>query len=245
MRARRFLLRVPFLNRFIVPLPLLLLCGLALLLLTFMQLADAVTEGDAHVIDTWLLHRLEVAADAPPPVWLLEFVRDVTALGSVGIISMITTAAVGFLLLQGKRGSALLIVVAVIGGLIAGTLLKIGFDRPRPDFQSTVVRVMTASFPSGHAMNSATAYLTLGVLLARTQRRLRLRIYLVAVAIAMTVMVGYSRVYLGVHWPSDVLAGWAIGSAWAMFCWLVATILQQSGRIEPEPEDGSGEAGGR
>lgn len=232
-RARLKVQSVPLLDRFLVPLPLMLLGGLAVTLLAFIWLSDAVVDGDVGVIDQALLSYLVVAADNQPPVWLVEFARDVTALGSVGIILMVTTAAVGLLLLQGNRRAAAVVLVAVLGGLLAGTLLKLGFDRPRPEMQSTIVRVMTASFPSGHALNSAAAYLTLGVLVARTQRRMRLRVYVVMLAIALTLMIGYSRIYLGVHWPSDVLAGWAIGSAWAMLCWLVATMLERSNAPQP------------
>ena len=114
------------------------------------------------------------------------------------------------------------------------TLLKIGFDRPRPDLVPHEAIVYTASFPSGHAMLAAVVYLTLGALLARVQPRRLLKLYLLGLAILLTVAVGASRVYLGVHWPTDVVAGWAVGAAWALLCWAAALWLQRQGRVETD-----------
>jgi undecaprenyl-diphosphatase len=81
-------------------------------------------------------------------------------------------------------------------------------------------------------MLSATIYLTIGVLLARTSDQRRIKVYIVGCAVGMTLLIGLSRLYLGVHWPTDVLAGWSLGSAWAMLCWLVARWLQRRGDVE-------------
>jgi undecaprenyl-diphosphatase len=118
--------------------------------------------------------------------------------------------------------------------------LKELFDRPRPDLVPHAVQVYTASFPSGHAMLSAVAYLTLGALLARVQAQRRVKAYLLGVSVLLAVLIGVSRVYLGVHWPTDVLAGWCVGAAWAMFCWTVALWLQRRGKVEG---DAMGEPG--
>jgi undecaprenyl-diphosphatase len=142
-----------------------------------------------------------------------------------------------YLLLAKSRAAALLVLVAVLGGLAINSLLKIQFARPRPDLFVPAAKVFTASFPSGHAAYSAITYMTLAVLLARTTRCLRLRIYFVVVAVTLTFMIGVSRVYLGVHYPTDVLAGWCVGSAWALICWAIMTRLQHKGQIKP-PEDG-------
>jgi undecaprenyl-diphosphatase len=158
--------------------------------------------------------------------------RDVTALGSLGVLAFVGLAAAGFLLLQGNGRTAALVVVAVGGGMLVSTLTKLGFDRPRPDLVPHGAVVYTASFPSGHAMLAAVTYLTLGALLARVQPQLRLKLYLIGLATALTVLIGVSRVYLGVHWPTDVLAGWTLGAAWALACWAVALWLQARGRIE-------------
>ena len=113
-------------------------------------------------------------------------------------------------------------------------MLKTGFSRPRPELVPHSVVVFTNSFPSGHAMMSAVVYLTLGNLLARTQKQFSIKIFLMALAAFLTVLVGVSRVYLGVHWPSDVLAGWTLGACWALLCWFLMLYLQQRGKVEPE-----------
>jgi undecaprenyl-diphosphatase len=139
--------------------------------------------------------------------------------------------------LDRKAHAALFVVAAVGGGMLLSTLLKMGFDRPRPDLVPHGALVYTASFPSGHATLSAVVYLTLGALLARVQPRFVLKFYLLGLAIVLTVTVGVSRVYLGVHWPTDVLAGWALGAAWALFCWAAALWLQRRGQVEgPGPD---------
>jgi undecaprenyl-diphosphatase len=120
--------------------------------------------------------------------------------------------------------------------MLLSTLLKLGFERPRPDLVPHAVVVYTASFPSGHAMLSAVTWLTLGALLMRVEPRRRVKAYVLALAVLTTLLVGASRIYLGVHWPTDVLAGWCIGAAWALMCWLAALWLQRRGRVEETRE---------
>ncbi len=200
----------------------------------FVAIADEVVEGDTHAFDRQIISYTRSPADPTVPIgpeFVQEVGRDITALGGVSVLVIITVAAAGFLLLQRKRGGATLLIVAVVGGLVISTLLKWGFDRDRPEFAEGV---FTASFPSGHSAMSAVVFLTLGALLARFQERLALRAYLLGLALVLTMMVGCSRVYLGVHWPSDVLAGWTLGAGWAMVCWLVARWLQRKGTVERE-----------
>ncbi|HEX7038465.1 MAG TPA: phosphatase PAP2 family protein [Pseudomonadales bacterium] len=211
----------------------------------FVELADAVQEGDTGAFDRWLLLSLRTPGDPGDPLgpgWLEEMGRDFTALGGVGVLTLMTLLASGFLLLQGKPRAAALLLAAVAGGLVFSTLLKLGFDRPRPDLVPHGSRVYTASFPSGHSMLSAVAYLTAGGLLARVQPRRRVKGYLLFAAVLLTVLVGISRVYLGVHWPTDVLGGWAAGGVWAALCWIVASWLQNRGKVEGDdfepPETG-------
>ena len=212
-------------------------------LYAFAELADAVVEGDTRAFDEFVLLGLRSAADPSDPLgprWLEETMRDFTALGGMGVLALVTFAAVGFLVLTGKRRAAAAVGAAVLGGLLLSNALKWGFDRPRPDLVPHGQAVYTRSFPSSHAMLSAAVYLTLGALLARTQPRRRAKLYFLAVAAFVAVLVGASRVYLGVHWPTDVLAGWAVGTGWALLCWLVTLWLQKRGRVEAEdaPEEG-------
>jgi undecaprenyl-diphosphatase len=145
---------------------------------------------------------------------------------------MLSLAAATYLLLEGKRHAALFVTLAVGSGWLLSSLFKLAFDRPRPDLVPHGVYVYSTSFPSGHAMMSAVTYLTLGALLARLHRPRALKAFFLGIAVVLTVVVGLSRVYLGVHWPTDVVAGWAAGSVWASACWLVALVFQRRGKVE-------------
>lgn len=206
----------------------------AALVLGFGFLASEVVEGDTRDFDMAVLMAFRTPGlpeDLLGPPWVEEMVRDVTALGSYAFILIIVAASVGYLLLVHKYALALLVIAAELGGMLISTLLKTAFDRPRPDIEHAA-RVFTTSFPSGHATLSAVTFLTLGALLTRTSADERVKLYFIALAVFLTVIVGTSRVYLGVHYPSDVLAGWCIGSAWAVLCWVVALWLQRRGNVE-------------
>lgn len=191
----------------------------------FVEVADEVIEGEARAIDTTLLMLFRSSGDAADPLgpqWLEILARDITALGSLGVLGVLVVASAGFLHLAGRPRTALFVIAATGGGALASSLLKAAFSRPRPDIVPHATEVATASFPSGHAMVSAVVFLTLGALLARQAAAPPLKLYLVGVATVLAGIIGVSRVYLGVHWPSDVLAGWAAGAAWALACWAVA-----------------------
>lgn len=222
----------------LIPAALLLIaCGL----LAFIELAEIVREEAPHSFDQRILLAMREANDpANPigPVWMEEMGRDVTALGGFTILTGLTISAIGFMLLHRRYRLSLLTLAAVLGGMQASASLKHLFGRPRPDLVPHEVLVTSASFPSGHAMMAAVVYLTLGVLMARTQRRRRVRLYIVTLSLIVAVAVGVSRVYLGVHWPTDVLAGWALGGAWALAFGLLA--LKADPR-RPGDEDGGDE----
>jgi undecaprenyl-diphosphatase len=208
----------------------------AFALWVFVEVAEEMLEGDSLALDKRLLMVFRNAADpALPlgPAWVREVMRDITALGSTFVLLLVTFASIGFLALTKNRHAALLVLIAVLGGMLLSTLLKAGFDRARPDLVMRTTTVYSASFPSGHAMMSAVVYLTLGALLAATQQGTRLKLYILALGVFLTLIVGVSRVYLGVHWPTDVLAGWALGASWAMACWSVMVWLQRRGDVEP------------
>jgi undecaprenyl-diphosphatase len=201
----------------------------------FLNVVDEVGEGETEALDRALILALRSAGDPGDPLgprWFEETMRDVTALGGTFVLTFITLAVIGFLLLVGKRGAALLVLFAVGGGTLIGSTMKAFFDRPRPDLVPHGAEVYTASFPSSHAMLSAVTYLTLGALLARLQVSRWTKAYFLGLSVILTAIVGVSRIYLGVHWPTDVLAGWSAGAAWAMGAWVVALVLQRLGKVE-------------
>lgn len=200
-------------------------------LLGFALISDIVVAGKTHAFDRAVLLQLRTAGDQDNPIgpkWLEVAARDITSLGGITVLSLVALAVAGYLLTDRRYASALLVVVSVGGGMLLNMGLKAGFDRPRPDIVVHAVEVHTLSFPSAHAMLSAVTYLTLGALLAQTRLNRRQSVYVLAIAVLLTLLIGVSRVYLGVHWPTDVLAGWCVGSAWAMGCWLVIGWQQRS-----------------
>ncbi len=203
------------------------------------ELADEVLEGTTQQYDEWVLRRLRTPGDMNDPLgpeWFEDMWRDITALGSFPVLMLVTVACAGYLLMRRRYRMVALLAAATGGGLVVSLLLKNAFSRPRPEFASETTHVLTASFPSGHSMLAAIVYLTLGVLLARTSTRYRDKLYFLTTALMVTVLVGLSRIYLGVHYPTDVLAGWSFGLIWALLCWLVAHHLQKRGAIE-RPQD--------
>jgi undecaprenyl-diphosphatase len=201
--------------------------AVVLVLAGFGVLADEVVEGSTLAFDRAVLLALRVPgnpADPIGPSWLEEGARDITALGSVAVLTILVAVIAGHLMLAGRARTGWFLVGAAVGGTVISTALKNIFDRPRPDLTG-IVRIYTASFPSGHATASAVVYLTIGALLAATVERWGHKAFYLVVAIFLTLIVGLSRMYLGVHYPSDVLAGWLIGAGWAMACVLVAKVL--------------------
>lgn len=199
------------------------------------ELTGEVLEGDTRAIDEQLLLALRAPGDLTEPIgpdWVDEMGRDFTALGGIGVLSLITLFVAGYLLIRGARRTLMFLLAAVAGGVIVSTLLKQLVNRPRPDLVPHGSFVYTTSFPSGHSMMAAATYLTLAVLLMQIDPRRRARAYFVGVALLLTVLVGVSRVYLGVHWPSDVLAGWGFGAMWALLCWTVARALRKRGALD-------------
>ena len=199
----------------------------------FIELLDEVNEGDTQQFDEWMIRTLR-EHEGPP--WLQEVGRDFTALGGVAVLCVVTLAVAGYLLLRKRYHAMWLVLAATGGGLVLSTALKYFIARDRPALVEHKSTVYTSSFPSGHSMMAAVVYLTLGSLLARIMPGRLLKVYLLFLAMALTLLVGVSRVYLGVHWPTDVLAGWCGGLVWALLCWLVARQLQRKGAVEKDDE---------
>lgn len=200
----------------------------------FAELADEIEDGETHAFDRATMLALREPGDPSDPLgpaWLEFVARDVTSLGGTAVLVMVTCAAVGYLLLARRWGAAILVTVSVVGGTLISSGLKAMFGRPRPDLVPHAVEVTSASFPSGHAMLAMITYLTLGAVLAEVQDRHRYKVYILTWALVLSVLVGITRVYLGVHWPTDVLAGWCIGAAWALLCGMIALWLQKRGAV--------------
>lgn len=196
---------------------------------TFVKIADEMIEGETRDFDSAILLALRQAGDPKQPIgphWLEGAMIDITSLGGVPVLTLLSVLAITYFLVSRRFASALFLTVAIVGGAVLNAALKVGFARPRPDLVDHLVSVQSLSFPSGHAMSSAVIYLTIGALLAQSEQRWAVRGYIFAVAGFLTLVIGVSRVFLGVHYPTDVLAGWALGAAWALLCWLVARWLR-------------------
>jgi len=201
----------------------------------FVKISEELGEGELARLDEWLLQLLRVPSQPHLPIgppWLMEAAQDITALGGRTMLLAVTLFATGYLALERKYGAMWLLAVAAGGGWLLSTVMKQLFDRGRPDLVPHLVAVTSPSFPSGHSMLAAIMYLTLGALLARFAVRRRTKVYLLTVALFATFVVGSSRAYLGVHYPSDVVAGWCAGLVWALICWLAARYLQYRGTVD-------------
>jgi undecaprenyl-diphosphatase len=208
---------------------------IAVLLFAFGLIAQ-LAGGEPSAFDrkVMLAFRNSAKPSAPiGPAWLQEAARDITSLGSIIVLGIVTLAVAGFLFLAHKPAVAWLMLIAVFGGIALNDLLKFSFARPRPDFVTHLARVFTTSFPSGHATLSAITYLTIGALLARTYPSFAISLYFMSLAAFLTAFIGVSRIYLGVHYPTDILGGWCIGAAWAIACWVLMAWLQGAGQVEP------------
>jgi undecaprenyl-diphosphatase len=194
----------------------------------FLEIAGEVMEGNLRAMDQLILQRLrtgELGQTPVGPVWLQEAMRDITALGGPAVLALTVGAVWGYLLMARQFAMSWLALGSALGGLLVASGLKLVFSQSRPDVAFHATVASGYSFPSGHTMMSAVVYLTLAALLARLVPRTRLRLYVMGSAALLSGLVGVSRVYLGVHWASDVAAGWAAGAAWALLCWLVADRL--------------------
>lgn len=202
--------------------------------LAFLSIADEVAEGETHAADRAILMALRHADDAARPIgpdWLVMAAADLTAFGSIAGLSLIVLLVAGVFVAFKRFREAIVLVAAPATGVAVSQGLKLAFGRERPEAGLHAVEVVNASFPSGHAMLSAVVYLTLAALVARFTTRKRLKAYALAAGVLVSVLVGASRVYLGVHWPTDVLAGWCLGAVWALGWWLAVWLFERlSGR---------------
>ncbi|KQZ50462.1 acid phosphatase [Rhizobium sp. Root149] len=204
--------------------------------LLFAMLAGEVVEGDTHALDEAILLALRRSGDLGEtigPYWLTHAVQDITSLGGVTVLSLMTLLTTAYLVISRRIRIAIFTACSILGGWLVSTALKVIIARPRPDIVPHLVDVRDLSFPSGHAMLSAVTYLTLGALLARTQTTRATRLFMIAAALFLTLIIGLSRIFLGVHYPTDVLGGWCAGATWAVGCALVARSFVSA---KPEPQ---------
>lgn len=205
--------------------------GLAL----FAAVANGIGEGDEQSFDWAILSWTRPYADQPDrpigPWWLHEAAIDITSLGGISVLLIFALMAVGFLLIRGKKLSALLMLVGLAGGVLLSEGLKTLYGRARPPEDYQVVDTLNASFPSGHALLATVFYLSVGVMLTRAFPRNRMKAYALGWSVVLVLLIGLTRIYLGAHWASDVAAGWGIGAFWAMLLWLFAYAMERRQRV--------------
>jgi undecaprenyl-diphosphatase len=204
----------------------------AVLVLVFIELADEVREPGTIEIDKQILLALREGPSNPVgPPWVERFWVEITTLGSVTVLGLVSLIAGGCLIILRRFRMVVTLLAAVLGGSGLSALLKVVIARPRPDVVEHLTVVSSLSFPSGHSMMSAVVYPALGAILARATPHPLLKLYIIGVALALTAIIGISRVYIGVHYPTDVIAGWCVGSCWALVCWVTVRLLQRRGTV--------------
>jgi len=216
---------------------LLVLLTFFLSLFVFINVGMLVTNGTTKQFDESIIKYFRVEgnnSEPTGPYFLTESMRDITSLGGETIITIITIFVVGFLYFQKRYNTMWLLLVATIGGILISLGLKEFYGRARPDISYRLISVTPLSFPSGHSMMSAIVYLTQAAIIARIQKNKKIRIYILSAALFLVFIIGFSRVYLGVHYPTDVIGGWTVGLAWASFCWLVAWYLQKRNKLKQQ-----------
>ena len=219
--------------RWLWPTLILLVLGTAGLAL---HIAEEILEGDVFASDRAILLALRDPADLSRPIgpaWLRQAAIDVTALGGFTLLWTFGFAGVVYLLMRKRRAEAGWIAASLIGSALINSGLKSVFHRARPDVVPHLAEVSTASFPSGHAMSAAAVYLTLGVMLAETDPRLMGRVFIMGFMTLLSVAIGCTRIYLGVHWPSDVVAGWCFGATWALIVFAANRWMRRASWVTP------------
>ena len=215
--------------------------GACILLWGFLALAGEVMEGETLAFDRKIVLAFRKANDPSQPIgpaWITDVLLDLTALGGPTVLGLVVVSIIGFLLLQARYRTAFFIFLTAGTGEAIGAAMKSLFERARPTVVPHLREAFSSSFPSGHAMQSAIIYLTLGAMLMRISERRLTKLYCCAMAMMLTFVVGVSRVYLGVHYPTDVLAGWTVGLFWASLCWLAEQHFEVSAGIREERKQG-------
>jgi undecaprenyl-diphosphatase len=217
---------------------LILVIGAAGAFWAFFNIASEMTEGETTAFDRRVLLALRNPADSSEPIGSRSFqeaMRDVTGLGGVTVITLVTLVALLAFLMHRRRWHSAILAGTVLLAFASSEGLKALYGRPRPDLVPHGAYVYSASFPSGHSTLSAATYLTLAMLIASLEPNRGTKLMVFVLAGLLVLAIGVSRVYLGVHWPSDVLAGWCLGAAWALAAWMV--LLRFGGRDDVKGKD--------
>lgn len=191
----------------------------------FVELGEHVRSGTTQAFDDSVIRWM--GAHHTPT--LDTIMLEITALGTGGVVIMIVAVAALFLVLTQHKYSAILLLASTLGGIALNGVLKLGFNRPRPSIFLPEVHTVSSSFPSGHAMSAAIVYSTVAYLAARLHKRRWARMLVMGSAFVVIALISLSRLYLGVHYPSDVVAGVSIGLAWAGFCMATLEAIQKFG----------------
>lgn len=202
----------------------------------FATLTHEVGEGETSRIDSAILRAFRTVSDPADPLgprWVRESARDITALGGFTVLTLISLLTVVILLIHRRRGAALVFGASVLLAQAASELIKFGVGRSRPEVVPHLDLVYSSSFPSGHAMMSPVVYLTLAVVLAASRQARVEKVLHLAFALLLVFAIGVSRIYLGVHWPTDVLGGWTLG------CAIAAAAAAALGLVERGPVRGN------
>ena len=191
----------------------------------FLIAAALAVRGDPYAFDREILLAMRLADDPSAPAgpdWLLRAAREITALGGTPVLTLLTVFLTGYFIVKKQFASLCILLAAVLGESIIVDILKDMFARARPDFVTHFVEAGNKSFPSGHSSSAAAIYPTLAAFAARETQSGAVRRYLFIVALLLALLVGASRLYLGVHFPTDVMGGFGFGAAWAAFVFLAA-----------------------
>jgi undecaprenyl-diphosphatase len=191
----------------------------------FVVLMCVISSPQIQAFDDSVVRSLRESGDPANPIgpdWIKELARDYTALGGYGVLTTLTALIAIFLGLDGKHRRARFMIFVVAVGYLVMIALKAAVGRPRPEIVPYLSHFHSASFPSGHSMMSAVVYILCSLMLADLTTHKRVGWLLAIAPIVISACVGFSRVYMGVHFPTDVLAGWCAGVTWALGCWLIA-----------------------
>lgn len=201
----------------------------------FLRVADVVQDHGGHPLDEAILKWFRQPEDLGQlrgPWWMGEVMRDLTALGSPLILGLLTVVTMGYLVVSRRPHAAWLVTLSAVGGGWLNFALKEWYDRPRPEVVPSLTVVSGLSFPSGHAQIATIVFLTVASVMARLAITPARRVYILSTALLLSLFVGISRVALGVHYPTDVLAGWMVGVIWSLVLAGLVRGLQRVGWME-------------